>query len=42
MMETIDNINEMYGGKNKSIEEVRKSLSKIDESMSDYIISERG
>ncbi|MFW6142348.1 MAG: hypothetical protein ACOC53_07300 [Candidatus Saliniplasma sp.] len=41
MMKIIDKINEMHCGKNLSIEEVRKSLSKIDGSMSDYIISER-
>lgn len=41
IMKIIDTINEKYGGERKSIEEVRKSLSKIDGSMSDYIISER-
>ncbi|MFO7792744.1 MAG: hypothetical protein ACQEQM_08555 [Thermoplasmatota archaeon] len=41
MMEIIDKINERYGGKSLSIEEVRESLARIDGSMSDYIISER-
>ncbi|MFO7991121.1 MAG: hypothetical protein R6U61_02365 [Thermoplasmata archaeon] len=41
IMKIFDKIIMMYGGKNRSIEEIRKSLSKIDESMSDYIISER-
>ncbi len=32
---------EEYGGEKKSIEEIRTTSSKIDSSMSDYIISER-
>lgn len=37
----IDNILDKIDGKKKSIGEIREILSKIDESMSDYIISER-
>lgn len=37
----IDNILDEIDGKKKSIGEIREILSKIDESMSDYIVSER-
>ncbi len=41
ILKMIDSILEEKDGEKKSIKEIRESLSKIDESMSDYIISER-
>ncbi len=41
ILKMIDRIIDKKEGEKKSIEEIRESLSKIDESMSDYIISER-
>lgn len=41
IMKTIEEITEKQGGKEKSIEEVRKKTSKTEGSMSDYVISER-
>lgn len=41
ILKMIDRIIDKKEGEKKSIEEIRDSLSKIDESMSEYIISER-
>ncbi|MFP3872758.1 MAG: hypothetical protein ACLFVL_07775 [Candidatus Aenigmatarchaeota archaeon] len=41
IMKTIEEITEKHDGEEKSIKELRKKTSKIDGSMSDYVIAER-
>lgn len=41
-MKMIEEITEKKGGEGRSIKELRNKTSKIDDSMSDFVISERG